>query len=98
MSAVTARVAAECRLNPTGIVLSRGISGEAFESPAYSVAVRLPGGIEVDDLAASVARLEGADVLLGMDIIGHGDFVFSGTGSAAILTFHLPAQERSEPA
>lgn len=94
-TAVTPRVVGECGLIPIGQTKIVGVHGEEL-SNVYLIDVCLPNGVVVPEITVSeVPGLTGEvdDVLLGMDIIGLGDFAVSNYRGKTSFTFRMPSQE-----
>ena len=59
--------------------------------PVFRVTLRLPNGVDFPDVKVARGCLDGYDVLIGMDVIGQGDFfVMNGRGKTDVL-FRYPA-------
>lgn len=94
-TAVTPRVVSECGLIPIGQTKVVGVHGQKL-SNIYLIDVCLPNKVVVPEITVSeVPGLtgEGDDVLLGMDIIGLGDFAVSNYRGKTWFTFRMPSQE-----
>ena len=92
---VTERVVSQCGLKPTGmrqIVTASGVQ----DAETYNVSLLLPNKVSVKGLRVSKVRKlsEGTDVLIGMDIIGLGDFAVSARDGETVFTFRIPSIER----
>ena len=89
------------KLAPTGKVLLRGVHDEEVVN-TYIVEIALPNNVVVRGLRVSESKLtESMDVLVGMDIIGMGDFAICGGGrffSYCVPSFEKPINfvEKSE--
>ncbi len=91
-TAITSTVAQECGLKPTGMCKLRTAGGEK-DSNTYFVSVYLPNGVCLPQLRINEAELAGADVLIGMDIIGHGDFAVTNHEGKTNMSFRIPSVE-----
>lgn len=92
---VTPRVASECGLVPIGQTRVVGVHGEDL-SNVYLIDVHLPNGLTVHEITASempglTSRFD--DILIGMDIIGLGDFAVSNYRGKTTFTFRVPSLE-----
>ena len=92
---VTPRVASECDLVPIGQTRVVGVHGEDL-SNVYLIDVHLPNGLTVREITASempglTSRFD--DVLIGMDIIGLGDFAVSNYRGKTTFSFRVPSLE-----
>jgi predicted aspartyl protease len=97
-SAITRKVADELGLKPTGIAEVRYGSGKQIAN-TYLVNISLPNGVMVGQVRVTEAQLIPDDnipeakqpqVLIGMDIIGMGDFAVSNADSKTMLSFRIP--------
>jgi hypothetical protein len=52
----------------------------------------LPNGVAVNT-RATLATVEGSDVLVGMDVISLGDFSITNVGQKTVVTFRVPSCE-----
>ena len=90
-SAITQRVVDECHLKPTGMVQVCGVHGTAFVE-TYIVNIILPNKVIVTSVKVSKGALVGgADVLIGMDIIGIGDFLVTTRDNKTLFSFRMPS-------
>ena len=92
---VTEKVATECGLIPISKAKVVGVHGERL-SDVYLIDLHLPNDVTVTELQVTEASsLSGpAEVLVGMDIIGLGDFAVSNFQGKTVFTFRLPSIER----
>lgn len=92
-SVVTRKVVEECGLIPTGVV-EVNLAGGSDERNTYFVAIGLPNGVMFPQVKVTDAEtLVGGDVLIGMDIIGQGDFAVSHGDGKTTFTFRYPSLE-----
>ena len=92
---VTPRVVTECGLVPIGQTKVVGVHGEEL-SNVYLIDVYLPNSVIVREITASevsglTSRFD--DILIGMDIIGLGDFAVSNYRGKTTFTFRMPSLE-----
>jgi predicted aspartyl protease len=66
-------------------------SGE-MDCGVYLVDIELPGGITISGVRVVAAKHSGSDVLLGMNVIGLGDFAVSCAGDKTSFAFRFPPQ------
>jgi len=93
-SAISSRVVAECQLVPSGKINVSTPSGSSITN-TYLVNILLPNGVGVTGVRVSEAILAGIeDVLIGMDIIGTGDFAVSNKDGKTVFTFRFPSSDR----
>ncbi|MEI7532870.1 MAG: retroviral-like aspartic protease family protein [Verrucomicrobiae bacterium] len=92
---ITQAVVNACVMQPTGMVKTLTANGERM-CEAYLVEFRLPNNIVFNNLRVTVGDMGagGPDMLIGMDIIGHGDFAVTSLGGKTTFSFRLPSMER----
>ena len=74
--AITQNVINTCNLKPTG--MTKVYAAErAYISETFLINIMLPQKIGVPNVTATKAEAFGFDVLIGMNIITHGDFVIT---------------------
>lgn len=98
-SAITKKVAEELNLKPTGVVEVRYGNGKALTN-TYLVNISLPNKVMVGQVRVTEAQLtpEGSisdaqqpQLLIGMDIIGMGDFAVTNANNKTTLSFRVPS-------
>ena len=98
-SAITKKVATDLNLKPTGIVEVRYGNGKSTTN-TYLVNISLPNGVMVGQVRVTEAQLVPEDnvpeenqpqLLVGMDIIGMGDFAVTNANGRTTLSFHIPS-------
>ena len=62
--------------------------------PAYMIDMHLPPSMRFPDLEVTLGELAGIDVLIGMDVIGCGDFAVTNHKSGTVFTFRTPSLAR----
>ena len=93
-SCITQQVVDLAKLQPTGMTKVRGVHGEKF-AETYLVAMLLPNGRGFPQLAVTKGDLgDGAQMLIGMDVIGCGDFAVTNFEGKTTMTFRMPSYER----
>ena len=92
---ITRRVVEDCNLKAIGMNRVRGVN-DVRSLEAYLINIRLPNEVEFGNLRViGTDELSGgADVLIGMDIIGAGDFAVSNHEGRTTFTFRCPSQAR----
>ena len=92
---ITRRVVEDCNLKAIGMSRVRGVNA-VRSLEAYLINIRLPNDMEFGNLRVIGADelSGGADVLIGMDIIGAGDFAVSNYEGRTAFTFRCPSQAR----
>lgn len=98
-SAITKRVADELGLKPTGVVEVRYGNGKALTN-TYLVNIAPPNRVMVGQVRVTEAQLIPDDnvsddkqpqLLIGMDIIGMGDFAVTNVNEKTTLSFRVPS-------
>jgi predicted aspartyl protease len=89
-SAITKHVADKLGLIPTGIV-SFTHAGGSSATNTYLVNIILPNNVEIRSLRVCEGILSGQDVLIGMDIIGLGDFSICLKDGKTKFSFQIPS-------
>ena len=88
---ITKIVATRIGLISTGKTIVNGVNSEA-EANTYFVNVYLPNGVCIYNLKIVEAeRLAGADILLGMDIIGMGDLSVYNEDGKTVMSYRIPS-------
>lgn len=90
-TAITQRVVEACNLKPTGMANIETAKG-TMTKPTYLVSVWLPNKVCIPQLRVAETDIKGADVLIGMDLIGQGDFAVTNDGKTS-LSFRMPSIE-----
>ena len=92
---ITRRVVEDCNLKAIGMSRVRGVY-DARSVEAYLSNIRLLNDVEFGNLRViGTERLSGgADVLIGMDIIGVGDLAVTNYEGRTTFTFRCPSKER----
>lgn len=69
-------------------------SGEGVLN-TYCIDVILPNSVRVDDIIVSDSEIGRQDIgmLIGMDIISHGDMAVSNAGGKTVFTFRAPPRD-----
>ena len=92
---ITQRVVNDLGLKQVGITQLTTASGKKDDAPLYLVAIFLPNLVYFSELMVVQASVTGdAEVLIGMDIIGSGDFVVTNKDGKTVFTFRIPSSER----
>jgi len=85
-SVISGQVVNRCGLQPTGMAKVYTANGESLCN-TYLVCVMLPNGLGFPTVRVTEGKLAGADALIGMDIIGRGDFSVSNFEGKTVLAF-----------
>ena len=83
-----------CALQQKGVGKVNHVHGTTPNVPSYLINIILPNVVRVQGVRVLLGKFEdmGFDVLVGMDIIGKGDFAVSHHGGRTKFTFRFPAQ------
>ena len=91
---ITEKVVSGCGLKESGETELHGVLGSET-TPTYLVDVFLPNKVRVVEVTVPKAPLTGdSDILVGMDIIGMGDFAVSSYQGNTCFSFRVPSLER----
>ena len=90
---ITQKAVDECALSPTGVVEVQTAAGKT-RANSYLVNVWLPNKIIIPNVKATLGVLPGnVEVLIGMNIIGQGDFAVTNKGGKTVFSFRFPSVE-----
>lgn len=94
---ITPSVVQDLGLQPSGRAVVRvvgsGAAATEHETATYLVNIFLPNGVVIIGVRVSENMLSGTDVLIGMDIIAHGDFAITNYDGKTWWTFRVPSNE-----
>jgi len=91
---ITQKVIDDCKLKPIGMAKVNTAQGE-MNTPAYLASIVLPNNVCFSQLRVTRGDLVGtADVLIGMDVIGQGDFAVTNKNGKTTFSFRVPSIER----
>ena len=92
---VTKRVVDDCALTPTGIKPVQTVN-ETSLSRTFEVDIILPNQVGIKALSVFEVEYlsEGANVLIGMDIISSGNFIVSTYDGETSFSFEIPASAK----
>ncbi|GAI78519.1 unnamed protein product [marine sediment metagenome] len=92
---ITQKVVNDLGLKQVGVTQLTTASGKKDDAPLYLVAIFLPNLVYRSELMVVEASVTGnAEVLIGMDIIGSGDFAVTNKDGKTVFTFRMPSIER----
>lgn len=91
MTVVSSNVVKKLGLIPRGKRLMTHANGQSFVN-TYYVNILLPNNMEVQVLQVMDGYLQDTDILLGMDIIGLGDFALSAPDGNTVFSFQIPSE------
>lgn len=89
---VTKKVADDLKLPPIGKVKVYHADGEGWAN-VYLVNLLLRNGVGFKSLRVTEGKLNGADVLIGMDVITQGDFAVTNLNGNTTFSFGVPSQQ-----
>ena len=96
-SVIRKKVADDLNLLPSGrvnvAVVGRGGETNEFETNSYLINVYLPNKAAIISLRVAEGTIAGADALIGMDVIGMGDFAITNCNGQTWWTFRMPSIE-----
>lgn len=94
-SVITQEIVTACGLKPIGMVNTHTVNG-VRASEVFLVEVKLPNGVVIHQVRVTVGDMGegGPQMLIGMDIIGLGDFAITNLGGKTVFTFRVPSMER----
>ena len=95
-SSITQRIVDDLNLIPVGNTNISTANGVVAVN-TYFVDFGLPNGVTVKNVLVSCADLgDDIDVLIGMDIIRHGDFAITNTNKKTTFSFRTPSIQEIE--
>lgn len=89
-SVITQKVVDQCGLQPTGVMQVHTANGTC-EAKTYLVCISLPNGVGFHSVKVTLGDVPSTDVLIGMDIIGSGDFAVTNAGGVTMFSFRHPS-------
>ena len=69
-----------------------GVHGKE-DSPTFLILLGLPNKVAFRNLRVTLGELPGSDILIGMDIISHGDFTITNHKNHTVCSFRTPSQK-----
>lgn len=94
-SVITANVVAQCNLEPTGMTRVSTANG-THDTQTFFVSLWLPNHVIIPHMRVTLAQLEsqGIDILIGMDVIGEGDFAVNCYNGKTSFSYRYPSIEQ----
>jgi hypothetical protein len=92
-SVITQKIVDECSLHPIGFTNVFHAHGQQ-QAEVYLINIFLPNKVAFSALKVTKGDLTGADMLIGMDVIGQGDFCVTNFNNETVFTFRIPSAER----
>lgn len=90
---ISPQVVNACNLKPFSMAQVHTASGTSV-CEVYLVNIALPNGVAFANVPVTNQPLTGAHVLIGMDIMGMGDFAVTNKGGKTTFSFRFPSMER----
>lgn len=96
-SCISYEVATKLTMIPTGKKLIN-TAGGICEANMYLIDVGLPNNVNIMQLPVSDSTIgnQGLGMLIGMDIIGMGDFSVSNFNGRTVFSFRLPSKQMTD--
>jgi predicted aspartyl protease len=95
-SVITQKVVDKLKLTPIDFVTVHHAHGESPLTEVYIVDFGLPNKVGLSGLRVTKGVLGDIDVLIGMDVIGSGDFAVSNYDGKTVFTFRSPSLEHAD--
>ena len=90
---ITQKVVNDLGLKPIGMT-QLSTANDKKDAPVYLVAIFLPNFIYIPELMVAEATVTSdAEILIGMDIIGMGDFAVTNKDGKTVFSFRMPSVE-----
>ena len=92
-SAISSDVVKQCGLVPIGKATVHTAGGQVSQN-VYLVDIKLPNNVVVKSVKVTeIPQINGADALIGMDIMSLGDMALTHYNGKTIFTFRIPSVE-----
>ena len=90
-SVISPAVVQKLNLSPTGKTKAGTAGGRVNDANTYIVHIFLPNKVVIPGVQVTELPVEGVDALIGMDIIGRGDFAITNSGGHTKLSYQIPS-------
>ena len=90
---ITKNVVDALNLRPVTYATVYHAGGNSTE-PCYNTYIHLPNNVLIGPIQVVEGMLEGVDVLIGMDIIGEGDFFITNNDEHTEFSFTIPSVKK----
>lgn len=91
ITVISDSLATELKLAKAG-ELDTDTAGGKIKANKYIISLSLPNRLNIENVMVSSGKLgPGIDILIGMDIIGLGDFVISNVDNKTVFSFRFPS-------
>ena len=94
-SVISKNVVTKCGLQPTGMVEVHTAGGQRTRN-SYLVCISLPNKVGFPTVKVTEGKINEADVLIGMDLIGLGDFSVSNYQGKTVFSYRIPSVDRTD--
>ncbi len=92
-TAISSEIVKQCKLIPIGKATVHTAGGQVSQN-VYLVDVTLPNNVTIKSLRVTeIPAINGANALIGMDIMSLGDMALTHKNNKTIFTFKIPASE-----
>lgn len=89
-SVITKKVVDALELKPVTMQKACTPSGE-YEAYCYYIDLFLPSHVVVKQMVVMEGQPAGCDIIIGMDVIGQGDFAVTNYSGKTVFSFRLPS-------
>ena len=89
-SVISQNVVQQCGLTPTGMTKVHTAGGERICN-TYLVSIRLPNKVGFPSVRVTEGILGNEDILIGMDLIGIGDFAVTNFEGKTVFSYRTPS-------
>ena len=90
---ISKKIIDECGLKPIGMTKVHSV-GLTKKRGTYLINIILPNKVGIPSVRATEGEIVGTDVLIGMDIIGLGDFAVTNKDGKTTMSFRFPSNEK----
>ena len=95
-TAISQKVIEKCGLQPLGKTKTSTAAG-IMECNVYLIDLLLPNNVVIKNVQATSMNIEASvDVLIGMNVIIHGDFSITNKDKKTTFSFRLPSMEKRD--
>jgi len=91
-SVISSEIVKACKLAPITMVEVNHAGGSSLQN-VYLVSFGLPNRVSFSAVRVTEGQLAGTDILIGMDIIGAGDFAVTNKDGKTMFSFRIPSLE-----
>lgn len=93
-SLIKREVALKLNLRPVSKTFISTPSDKNTQSNVYLINLSLPNGTMFPNLQVAEGELNNCEMLIGMDVINHGDFIVSNYDGKTVFTFRMPSLKK----